>query len=93
MNHLIGKLTHAGDLDVNNDQINGCAVEIDRATLIKASTLPMYRKCIILPVDDQGITDMIGAMSQEEYPEDIGSFAEQFNGMLKCVIEEYFKQP
>ena len=93
MNHLIGTLVYAGDLDVNNDQLSGCAVEIDRATLIKATALPMYRKCVIMPVDEQAIADMIGAMSQEEYPEDIGSFAEQFNGRLKCAIEEYFNQP
>ena len=55
MNHLIGTLTHAGDLDVNDDQISGCAFEIDRATLIKATALPMYRKCIIIPIDESDI--------------------------------------
>lgn len=53
MKHLIGTLTHAGDLDVNSDQYSGCALEIDRVTLINAKTLPMYRKCIIIPISDE----------------------------------------
>jgi hypothetical protein len=35
-------------LEVNGDEISGCAVNIDRATLISAKSLPMYKRCVIV---------------------------------------------
>ena len=52
MQQLVGRLIFAGDLDVNGEEISGCALDIDRATLIAAAELPMYRDCIILPMDE-----------------------------------------
>lgn len=45
---LVGRLVFAGDLEVNGEEISGCALDIDRATLIAAKELPMYRECVII---------------------------------------------
>lgn len=49
---LVGQFLFAGDLDVNGESISGCALEIDRETLISAESLPMYDQCVILPAAD-----------------------------------------
>lgn len=49
---LVGTLCFAGDLDVNGEQISGCALAIDRETLIAAKALPMYKKCVIITFDE-----------------------------------------
>ena len=48
VSRLVGLLVFAGDLEVNGDEISGCAVDIDRATLISAKSLPMYQRCVIV---------------------------------------------
>jgi hypothetical protein len=45
---LVGLLVFAGDLKINGEEISGCAVDIDRATLIAAKSLPMYERCVIV---------------------------------------------
>ena len=45
---LVGRLVFAGDLEVNGEEISGCALDIDRPTLIAAKSLPMYERCVIL---------------------------------------------
>jgi malate synthase len=45
---LGGRLIFAGDLEVNGEEISGCALDIDRATLIAAKSLPMYERCVIV---------------------------------------------
>jgi hypothetical protein len=52
MKRLVGRLIFAGDLEINGEQMTGCALDIDRETLIAAKKLPMYRDCIILPMDE-----------------------------------------
>jgi hypothetical protein len=49
---LMGELVFAGDLVVNGEEMSGCALIIDRATLIASNTLPMYQKCVIIPVKE-----------------------------------------
>lgn len=49
VSRLVGLLVFAGDLEVNGEEISGCAVDIDRATLISAKSLPMYQRCVIIP--------------------------------------------
>jgi hypothetical protein len=58
---LVGVLCFAGDLEINGEEISGCALDIDRATLISAVELPMYRPCAILAVDEKGLDDFITA--------------------------------
>lgn len=58
---LAGRLLFAGDLEVNGEEISGCALEINRATIINASELPMYRQCAILAIDEKGINDFIAS--------------------------------
>jgi hypothetical protein len=48
---LVGLLCFAGDLEVNGEEINGCALEIERSAL-SARPLPMYRQCAILPIGE-----------------------------------------
>ena len=48
---LVGILCFAGDLEVNGEEISGCALEIERPA-IAANHLPMYRQCAILPIAD-----------------------------------------
>lgn len=45
---LVGLLVFAGDLEVNGEEISGCAVNIERATLTAVKSLPMYQRCVIL---------------------------------------------
>jgi ribA/ribD-fused uncharacterized protein len=44
---LVGLLCFAGDLNVDNEAISGCAVEIDRGALGSAK-LPLYEQCAIV---------------------------------------------
>lgn len=48
---LVGLLYFAGDLEVNGEEINGCALEIERSAL-SAQPLPLYRQCAILPIGE-----------------------------------------
>ena len=48
---LVGYLCFAGDLEVNGEGINGCALEIERSAL-SARPLPMHRQCAILPIGE-----------------------------------------
>lgn len=45
---LVGLLVCAGDLEVNGEEISGCALDIKRATLIAAKSLPMYQRCVLV---------------------------------------------
>lgn len=46
---LNGTLTFAGDLNVNDEEISGVMIDIDRANLIAAKSLPMYQRCVVIP--------------------------------------------
>jgi hypothetical protein len=48
---LVGRLVFAGDLEINEEKISGCAVEIDRSDL-SASKIPMYKTCMIITQDE-----------------------------------------
>jgi hypothetical protein len=52
VSRLVGLLVFAGDLEVNGDEISGCAVDIDRTTLKAAKSLPMYQRCVIVTADE-----------------------------------------
>jgi malate synthase len=59
---LVGLLVFAGDLEINGEEISGCAVDIDRATLIAAKSLPMYERCVIVTAAElQKMEDVIDA--------------------------------
>ena len=58
---LVGRLVFAGDLEINGEEISGCALDIDRSTLIAAAELPMYRSCAIIPIDEKGLDCLIAA--------------------------------
>jgi hypothetical protein len=59
VSRLVGRLVFAGDLEINSEKISGCALDIDRATLMRAAELPMYRPCAILAIDEKGMNDFI----------------------------------
>ena len=49
---LFGILTHAGNMNVGDDEdVCGLFVTCERPTLIAAKTLPMYRSVLVLPVE------------------------------------------
>jgi hypothetical protein len=65
---LSGKLVFAGDLNVEGEELSGCFVHMDRATLIAAKSLPMYEMVVIASTekdasDTQDVRILIEALS------------------------------
>ena len=90
MTRLVGRLIFAGDLEVNGEEISGVAVEMDRATLIAAAELPMYRECIVLRLDR--LTDLIQdwkTRSANGGPESLLLAADELSEILANVESSY----
>jgi hypothetical protein len=49
---LTGTLTFAGDMNVNDEEISGVMLDIDRANLIAAKALPMYQRCVVMTEEE-----------------------------------------
>jgi hypothetical protein len=45
---LTGILTFVGDLNVNDEEVSGVMIDINRANLIAAKSLPMYERCVVI---------------------------------------------
>lgn len=58
---LHGILAFSGHLEVEGEKICGCALTVDRAVLTSAESVPLYRPCAIVPVDEEGIDNLIAA--------------------------------
>ena len=64
---LVGTLVFAGDIEIEGEEISGCALEIDRATLITAAELPMYEQCVIITAAElQNMQAMIEAANTSD---------------------------